>query len=66
MVFAYLFAQLLPWHRGRPGALLLLGSSNVDEWFVMGACLAKPFLLPLSNDCGRIVCACDMSTALCS
>jgi NAD+ synthase (glutamine-hydrolysing) len=31
MVLAYLFAQLLPWVRGRPGGLLVLGSSNVDE-----------------------------------
>ncbi len=31
MVFAYLFAQLLPWARKRSGFLLVLGSSNVDE-----------------------------------
>ncbi|KAG5191773.1 NAD(+) synthase [Tribonema minus] len=31
MVFAYLLAQLLPWARGRPGFLLVLGSANVDE-----------------------------------
>ncbi|CAG8523797.1 8594_t:CDS:10 [Acaulospora morrowiae] len=31
MVLAYLFAQLLPWARNRSGALLVLGSSNVDE-----------------------------------
>ena len=31
MVLAYLFAQLLPWVRGRQGGLLVLGSSNVDE-----------------------------------
>lgn len=31
MVLAYLFAQLLPWVRGRTGGLLVLGSSNVDE-----------------------------------
>jgi NAD+ synthase (glutamine-hydrolysing) len=31
MVLAYVFAQLLPWVRGRPGGLLVLGSSNVDE-----------------------------------
>jgi len=31
MVIAYLFAQLLPWVRGRAGGLLVLGSSNVDE-----------------------------------
>lgn len=31
MVLAYLFAQLLPWVRGNAGALLVLGSANVDE-----------------------------------
>lgn len=31
MVAAYLFAQLLPWVRGRSGFLLVLGSANVDE-----------------------------------
>jgi len=31
MVTAYIFAQLLPWVRGRPGFLLVLGSANVDE-----------------------------------
>ncbi|GMM32918.1 glutamine-dependent NAD(+) synthetase [Saccharomycopsis crataegensis] len=32
MVLAYLFAQLLPWVRGRKsGGLLVLGSANVDE-----------------------------------
>ncbi|THH28003.1 hypothetical protein EUX98_g6186 [Antrodiella citrinella] len=31
MVVAYLFAQLLPWVRGRNGGLLVLGSANVDE-----------------------------------
>ncbi|ORY78946.1 hypothetical protein BCR37DRAFT_98573 [Protomyces lactucae-debilis] len=31
MVLAYLFAQLLPWTRGRSGSLLVLGSANVDE-----------------------------------
>lgn len=31
MVLAYLFAQLLPWARGRNGGLLVLGSANVDE-----------------------------------
>lgn len=31
MVLAYLFAQLLPWTRGRAGGLLVLGTSNVDE-----------------------------------
>ncbi|KAJ3017069.1 glutamine-dependent NAD(+) synthetase [Thoreauomyces humboldtii] len=31
MVLAYMFAQLLLWIRGRAGALLVLGSANVDE-----------------------------------
>ncbi|XP_034536588.1 glutamine-dependent NAD(+) synthetase [Notolabrus celidotus] len=31
MVLAYLFAQLGLWARGRPGGLLVLGSTNVDE-----------------------------------
>ena len=31
MVTAYLYAQLLPWVRGRKGFLLVLGSANVDE-----------------------------------
>lgn len=31
MVVAYVFAQLSLWGRGRRGALLVLGSSNVDE-----------------------------------
>ncbi|KAG7207960.1 hypothetical protein KM043_009544 [Ampulex compressa] len=31
MVIAYMFAQLMLWVRGRPGGLLVLGSSNVDE-----------------------------------
>lgn len=31
MVLSYLFAQLMLWVRGRPGCLLVLGSSNVDE-----------------------------------
>ncbi|KAL7006862.1 glutamine-dependent NAD(+) synthetase [Cystobasidiomycetes sp. EMM_F5] len=31
MLLAYFFAQLLPWVRGKVGALLVLGSANVDE-----------------------------------
>jgi len=34
MVLSYLFAQLLPWVRGRDGGLLVLGSANVDERLV--------------------------------
>lgn len=36
MLLAYLFAQLLPWVRGKTGALLVLGSANVDEAWVPG------------------------------
>lgn len=35
MVLAYMFAQLLPWVRGRVGGLLVLGSANVDERCVL-------------------------------
>ena len=38
MVLAYLFAQLLPWVRGRIGGLLVLGSANVDERYEDGQC----------------------------
>ncbi|KAF8909365.1 hypothetical protein CPB84DRAFT_1765955 [Gymnopilus junonius] len=31
MVLSYMFAQLLPWVRGKCGGLLVLGSANVDE-----------------------------------
>ncbi len=31
MVISYVFAILLPWVRSRPGFLLVLGASNVDE-----------------------------------
>lgn len=31
MVLTYMFAQLLPWIRGRQGGLLVLGLANVDE-----------------------------------
>lgn len=31
MLLAYLFAQLMPWTRSKPGGLLVLGSANVDE-----------------------------------
>lgn len=31
MVLSYMFAQLLPWVRGKSGGLLVLGSANVDE-----------------------------------
>jgi len=31
MVYSYMLARLLPWVRGRQGALLVLGTANVDE-----------------------------------
>src|SRR5688572_14457938 len=34
MVLSYMFAQLLPFVRGKSGGLLVLGSANVDERFV--------------------------------
>lgn len=42
MVLAYMFAQLLPWVRGRNGGLLVLGSANVDERFDI--CIRCPLL----------------------
>lgn len=45
MLLAYLFAQLLPWVRGREGGLLVLGSANVDERCVKG----KHFLKASAN-----------------
>ncbi|KAL1684227.1 hypothetical protein EV122DRAFT_257246 [Schizophyllum commune] len=47
MVLAYLFAQLLPWVRGRQGGLLVLGSANVDEAYVL-------FVLQLPSDINPI------------
>lgn len=41
MVLAYLFAQLLPWVRGKTGGLLVLGSANVDERYEMEKCMAS-------------------------
>ncbi len=35
MVMSYMFAQLLPWTRGRSGGLLVLGSANVDETYFL-------------------------------
>jgi len=34
MVLAYMFAQLLPWVRGKVGGLLVVGSANVDERYI--------------------------------
>jgi hypothetical protein len=44
MVLAYLFAQLLPWARGKTGGLLVLGSANVDE-----RCKNSPQCHPMIN-----------------
>ena len=41
MVIAYLFAQLMPWVRGRQGGLLVLGSANVDERCALGCSTAR-------------------------
>lgn len=53
MVLAYLFAQLLPWVRGRPGGLLVLGSSNVDEalrgYFTKYDCSSSD-IAPIGNE----------------
>lgn len=38
MVLAYMFAQLLPWVRGKTGGLLVLGSANVDERYAEDHC----------------------------
>lgn len=46
MVLAYLLAQLLPWVRGRPGSLLVLGSANVDEWYASFLFVIPSLLLP--------------------
>lgn len=35
MVLAYLFAQLIMWARGLPGGLLVLGSANVNERYII-------------------------------
>ncbi|KAG4305585.1 hypothetical protein PORY_001141 [Pneumocystis oryctolagi] len=32
MVLSYFLSQLLPWTRGKSGTLLVLGSTNLDEW----------------------------------
>ncbi|SJL03478.1 related to QNS1-Glutamine-dependent NAD Synthetase [Armillaria ostoyae] len=49
MVIAYLFAQLLPWVRGRVGGLLVLGSANVDERYcdalILAICLINGSIL---------------------
>jgi hypothetical protein len=44
MVIAYLFAQLLPWVRGRNGGLLVLGSANVDERYAIFAMVRISFV----------------------
>jgi hypothetical protein len=52
MVLAYMFAQLLPWVRGKVGGLLVLGSANVDErcgQFVLVHIPALEFLFLVSE-----------------
>lgn len=57
MVLAYLFAQLLPWARGRSGGLLVLGSANVDEalrgYFTKYDCSSSD-IAPIGNPHHRI------------
>lgn len=48
MLLAYFFAQLLPWVRGKTGALLVLGSANVDERWVVPP-LSLPSVLAKEN-----------------
>ena len=48
MLLAYFFAQLLPWVRGKTGALLVLGSANVDERYVLALRSCRSFL-PVLN-----------------
>lgn len=53
MVVAYLFAQLMPWVRGRQGGLLVLGSANVDERCVV--CVSSfPILFLITEQSPRI------------
>lgn len=40
MVLSYLFAQLTMWSADRPGGLLVLGTSNVDEWLVLSVSMS--------------------------
>lgn len=51
MLLSYLFAQLLPWVRGKTGALLVLGSANVDEACVR-ASLGSPLQAEPATDSG--------------
>jgi len=48
MVLAYMFAQLLPWVRGKNGGLLVLGSANVDERLVTKILKIRLCLLTLA------------------
>ena len=49
MVLAYMFAQLLPWTRGRSGGLLVLGSANVDERYGRSTCFILPGTMRMAN-----------------
>jgi NAD+ synthase (glutamine-hydrolysing) len=49
MVLAYMFAQLLPWTRGRSGGLLVLGSANVDERYGSFMCFTLSTTMRMAN-----------------
>ena len=49
MVLAYMFAQLLPWTRGRYGGLLVLGSANVDERYGRSMCFILSATMRVAN-----------------
>jgi len=49
MVLAYMFAQLLPWTRGRTGGLLVLGSANVDERYGCDKCSILSATMRMAN-----------------
>ena len=49
MVLAYMFAQLLPWARGRAGGLLVLGSANVDERYGYSTCFILSATMRMAN-----------------
>jgi NAD+ synthase (glutamine-hydrolysing) len=55
MVLAYTFAQLLLWHRGNPGSLLVLGSANVDETYVEVLSLLQGFLPYFAIQVARVL-----------
>lgn len=64
---AYMFAQLLPFVRGRQGGLLVLGSANVDEslrgYFTKYECVSLPDLLKRENSLNTPCWVCSCSSA---